>query len=72
MPTESSRYLSPDEVCAMVPGLTAANLAQRRYLGKEPRFLKPTPKLVLYRKNDVIGWIEGSEHTQTGDRPASP
>ena len=53
----------------MIPGLTRANLAQRRYLGREPRFLKPTPKLVLYRESDVIAWIEGSEQAQTGDRP---
>lgn len=51
----------------MIPGLTTANLAQRRHLGREPKFLKPTAKLVLYGESDVIAWIEGSEHTQTGD-----
>ena len=65
-------YLSPDAVCEMVPGLTIANLAQRRYLGRAPKFLKPTPKLVLYRRSDVIAWIEDSEKTRTDDGPSGP
>lgn len=59
-------YLSPDQVCELVPSLTRANLAQLRYTGKGPKFLKPTPRTVLYRQGDVIAWLEGSERTITG------
>jgi hypothetical protein len=61
-------YLKPEAVCEMVPGLTKGALAQLRYKGAGPRFLKPTPKTVLYREADVIEWLEGSEYTRT-DRP---
>jgi len=59
-------YMSPAEVCALVPGMTENNLAQLRFSGKGPRFLKPTPRKVLYREADIIAWLEGSERTITG------
>lgn len=58
-------YLTPEQVCDLAPGLTKANLAQLRYTGKGPKFLKPTPRTVLYRRADVVSWIEGSERTIT-------
>lgn len=61
-------YLKPEAVCEMVPGLTKGALAQLRYKGVGPRFLKPTPKTVLYREADIIGWLEASEHSRS-DRP---
>lgn len=61
-------YLKPEAVCEMVPGLTKGALAQLRYKGAGPRFLKPTPKTVLYRQVDVVAWLEGPEHSRT-DRP---
>jgi predicted DNA-binding transcriptional regulator AlpA len=70
MDSETSRYLSADEVCELVPGLTKATLAQRRYVGRPPRFLKPTPRLVLYREADVTAWIENSERERTDDGPS--
>lgn len=63
------KYLSPEQVCELMPGMTPGALAQRRFIGLSPRFLKPSPKRVLYRESDVIEWIEGSERTQT-DRAA--
>ena len=70
--THKGRYLSPEEVCELVPGLTKATLAQRRYRGLAPKFLKPSPRLVLYRENDVIAWIEGSEQSGTVDGHSGP
>ena len=67
MRIDTHQYLSPDAVCEMVPGLTTTNLAQRRYLGYAPRFLKTTPKLALHRESDMIAWIEDSEKTRTDD-----
>lgn len=66
----TTNYLKPEDVCQMIPGLSKGSLAQLRYTGRGPKFLKPTPKTVLYREADVIDWLEGSEHTRT-DRPTA-
>lgn len=58
-------YISPDQACKLIPGMTKTNLAQLRFTGKGPRFLKPTPRTVVYRERDVIEWLEASEHTST-------
>lgn len=62
-----TKYLTPDQVCTLIPGMTTAHLAQLRYVGKGPMFLKPTPRKVLYRESDVINWLEGSERTSTAE-----
>lgn len=59
--------LSPEQVCQMVPGMTKGNLAQMRFKGIGPKFLKPTPRTVVYRERDVLEWIEGSERTSTAE-----
>jgi hypothetical protein len=53
-------YLSPEQVEALVPGMTKGKLAQLRFTGKGPRYRKPTPKTVLYTEAEVIQWIEDS------------
>lgn len=58
-------YLNPQQAAELIPGMTVSNLAQMRYLGKGPAFLKPTPKTVVYRQSDVIAWLEASERTST-------
>lgn len=59
--------LSPEQVCEMVPGMTKGNLAQMRFKGIGPKFLKPTPRTVVYRESDVVEWLEGSERTTTAE-----
>ena len=61
------KYLKPAQVCEIVPGMTTSNLRQLRYLGKGPKFLKPTPRVVVYRESDIIAWLEGSERTGTAE-----
>ncbi|GHD50693.1 hypothetical protein D9V29_11825 [Mycetocola manganoxydans] len=64
---DAEQYLSPDEVCALVPGMTRSLLGQLRYLGRGgPKFLKPTPRTVVYRRSDVVAWLESSERSITG------
>lgn len=58
-------YLSPDEAAALIPGMTRSNLAALRFKGTGPLFLKPTPRTVVYRRRDVIEWLEASERTST-------
>ncbi|WP_104198961.1 AlpA family transcriptional regulator [Cryobacterium sp. Y29] len=55
-------------VVAELTGLTIGGLAHLRYLGRGPRFYKPTPKKVLYKRSEVIAWVEASAQTQTGER----
>ncbi|WP_449193017.1 helix-turn-helix transcriptional regulator [Thauera sp.] len=63
----SQNYLTPDDVAALIPGVSRELLAKLRYLGTGPTFLKPTPRTVLYREADVIAWVEASERTSTAD-----
>lgn len=41
-------------------------LAQMRYRGTGPRYIKVSARKVLYRKADVDAWIESRSTTQTG------
>lgn len=63
----TERYLNPNDVCTLVPGMTKGHLAQLRFTGKGPTFLKPTPRTVVYRESDVIAWLEASERTSTAE-----
>ncbi|QPZ39523.1 helix-turn-helix transcriptional regulator [Paramicrobacterium chengjingii] len=56
----TSPFLTIDQVCKLVPGMTRSNLAALRFRGEGPRYLKPTPKTVLYKEEDVIEWVEAS------------
>lgn len=64
-PVVGERYINPDQVCELIPGMTRNHLAQLRFTGKGPKFLKPSPRLVVYRESDVIAWLEASERTST-------
>lgn len=62
-PTVEHRYLSPDQVCELLPGMTAANLQELRKKGLGPKYHKPTGergKVVLYAEADVRAWVESS------------
>ena len=64
----ATAYLTPEQVCEIVPGMTKGNLAQLRFKGIGPKFYKPTPRVVLYREDDVIEWVENSARTSTAER----
>lgn len=49
-----------------ITGLTVGALAQLRYHGTGPKFYKPTPRTVLYKRSEVIAWVEASAQTRTG------
>jgi hypothetical protein len=58
-------YLSPAQVCEMIPGMTTGNLAQLRFQGRGPRFIKPSPKVVVYAFSAIQSWLAESERTGT-------
>lgn len=62
-----SEYLTPEHVCEIIPGMTKGNLAQLRFKGQGPAFYKPSARLVIYKRNDVIEWLEGTLRTGTAE-----
>lgn len=60
-----TKYITPGQVCELIPGMTTNRLAQLRFTGQGPKFLKPTARTVVYRESDVIEWLEASERTST-------
>lgn len=64
------KYLSPDEVVDLIPGMTKANLAQLRFTGKGPKYRKPTAKTVLYVESEVAEWIESTARFGTAQGAA--
>jgi predicted DNA-binding transcriptional regulator AlpA len=59
--------LTPAEAGAQL-GLTPAALAQLRYTGGGPCFVKLTAKAVRYRQSDLDRWIAGKARSSTRDR----
>lgn len=66
--------LTAAEVCKLLGGeFTEPNLAQLRYLGSGPPYVKITGRQVRYRRSDVAEWIEQQTRVQTpGGRTESP
>lgn len=58
------RYLSPDQVCEMLPVLTKGQLAQWRFQGIGPRYRKLQRK-VIYVESEVIAWVESTARSGT-------
>jgi hypothetical protein len=50
---------------AAVLGTSAAGLAQLRYRGTGPKFIKAGPKRVLYRWSDVRAYLDANVCTST-------
>jgi hypothetical protein len=59
------KYLSPSEVCEVVPGLTESLLAQMRYRGDGPPFAKPSPRKVVYSESKLQAWLSDREQAST-------
>lgn len=59
-----SEFIQPEVVCE-ITGLSRGALAQLRHFGRGPRFYKPTPRTVLYKRSEVIEWVESSAQTRT-------
>jgi hypothetical protein len=53
------------EVIADHLGVSSGQLAQMRYLGTGPEFIKIGSR-VRYRMSAVVAWLEGQRRTQTG------
>lgn len=63
-------WLSPRDVCDMLPGVTLEVLKARRKRRQDPPFYKPTGdsgNVVLYDRDDVVAWVKGSRVQTHGD-----
>ena len=60
-------YDPPEEVCKYIPGMTVNLLAQMRFRGDGPPFIKPSPRKVVYRRSAVEAWLESRERTRTDE-----
>lgn len=60
----TGEFIQPSDV-AELTGLTLQALAHLRWHGGGPRFYKPTPRTVLYKRDEVIAWIEASAQITT-------
>lgn len=62
-PTSDIIWMSPADVCALLPTVTVDILAARRRLRQDPPFYKPTGasgNVVLYDRAEVIAWVRGT------------
>jgi predicted DNA-binding transcriptional regulator AlpA len=61
----TGEFIQPAEA-AELTGISIAALAQLRHRGQGPRFYKPTARAVLYKREEVLAWVEASVRTKTG------
>lgn len=67
--TMQPEYITPEQVCELIPGMTKAKLAQLRLVElKGPRFYKPTGRTVCYERSEVLQWIAATAMTGTAVR----
>lgn len=62
----ASELLKPAELAALL-GTTVAVLANWRYMGTGPSFIKMGAKAVRYRRSDIESWLDRQTRRQTGD-----
>lgn len=60
----TDQLLTPIEV-GEVLAMTSGALAQLRYLGTGPRYVKLSGRSVRYREQDITDWIEANIRTCT-------
>ncbi|MEV7827342.1 helix-turn-helix transcriptional regulator [Microbacterium enclense] len=66
----SDRFLSPEMVCEMVPGMTKDILAKLRESGRGAPWCKPSLRTVIYLESDIVAWVLSSRR-ETRDSSAS-
>lgn len=63
-------YLSSAQYEAL-RGLKAGSARAERARGGGPRYLKPTRRKILYKRADVIAWLERRAFTSTSEEKAA-
>lgn len=60
--------LTPDQA-GKILGMSTHSLAQMRYLGNGPVYIKISAKTIRYRRSDLESWIDA--HSQRSTRAAA-
>lgn len=59
------KWLTPAEVCELIPGMSVGLLSQLRFRGDGPPFVKPSDRKVVYRLSTVKSWLQSREQSST-------
>ncbi|WP_431795655.1 hypothetical protein [Microbacterium enclense] len=51
-------YISKEQLLTLLPGMLASNATELRAGGVGPRFLRPTPKTIVYVAEEALWWAE--------------
>lgn len=68
---EHPLYLTTPEAAALLR-CSKSYLDKLRVTGGGPAYFKPSGGKVLYRRSDLIDWIESRRHRATNEDPAFP
>lgn len=63
-----TEYMTPEQVCELVPGISEGQLAMMRYRGKGPKYYKPTARKIIYKRSEIIEWVENSQKTKSSKK----
>lgn len=63
----ASEYIGPEVVAERIPGMTTANLAQLRFKSQGPKYMKPSPRVVIYDWADCVEWLESTKRDGTAE-----
>ena len=59
------KYLSPQEVCELIPGMTVQLLASQRFRGDSIPYIRVSPRKIVYRLSVVEEALAAREQTST-------
>jgi len=63
-------YLSPEQVCELIPGMTISLLSQMRFRGDGPKFVKPSPRKVVYDPDEIDRYLASKQFSSTAQLSA--
>lgn len=69
MTTEQARTLATDREFARFAGLTVGQVAQLRYLGQGPKFIRVTGRQIRYRWEEIEAWLDSQTVSRSDQRP---
>lgn len=69
MAHDQVRPLATDKDFARYAGLSIGQVAQLRYLGNGPRFIRVTGRQIRYRWEDIEDWLEAQTFSRSDQRP---
>ncbi|WP_137844220.1 helix-turn-helix domain-containing protein [Microbacterium sp. 2FI] len=70
MDADDNEWLTLPQAATLMR-MTKAAIAQLRYRGVGPKFYRLSAKTILYKRSEVIAWMESRACTRTDDVLAS-